>query len=522
MLRRSRTASAPSSVDSDRLPLGEPLLTREEMRAADTFAVESLHLPALSLMEQAASAAVARLIARFDSSITRLRGLVVAGTGNNGGDALALARILVASGFPAPRVCLVGDRAKLGSVAKAQLLPLEALGVAVEPLPESLAEFPWIADGIFGTGLDRPVAGGAKQAIEAIRRVAGRTWVLSLDVPSGLCADTGRPLGAAVVASETVTFGFWKRGLATGDGPDHAGQVTLAPISLPRMTGEKAGAFLFDAREARSLIPSRRRASHKGDFGHAYVWSGEPAKEGASGLALLAALRCGAGLATLCSSGKLGSLRERLAIEIMTEENLPLDWIPDRAGAVMAIGPGLGTSAAAGKRLESALASHVPLVLDADALNCIAESEALGSLLAKRVASTVVTPHPKEAARLLGTETMLVEADRYRATRALSAKFRCVALLKGNGTLVTWPDGPIVCVARGNSGLAKGGSGDVLTGIIASLLAQGLAAPQAALLAAFLHGRAAEILSQRQGSERIALASEIASTLPLAVSELEP
>lgn len=521
MPRRSPTPSAPSWAE---IPLGDPLLTREEMRAADHFGIASLAIPSLTLMEQAALGACERLSQRFGGSLTKTRGLIVAGTGNNGGDALAVARILHSRGVRSLHVSVVGDSKKSTPETRAQTKSLSALGVALSPLPRSIRDFEWIIDGIFGTGLSREVTGDAAKAIAVLREATPRPWVLSLDIPSGLCADTGRSLGIAVSAAETVSFGFWKRGLVTGEGPGHTGALTLVPLSIPLDSpdmGLSPSAFRFGPAQARSVLPKRRPASHKGDFGHVYLWVGEPEKEGAAGLAALSALRIGSGLATLCGPRDLSGLRARLPAEVMTAENRPMDWIPEKKGSVLVLGPGLGTSREALARTESAIASALPLVLDADALNILSATTALKQKIAARKAPTVATPHPAEAARLLGCDTPSVEADRFAAVHRLADGLGCCVLLKGKGTLISWPKGPALVVSRGSSALAKGGSGDLLSGLIGSLLAQGTSAQAAACLGAYIHGAAGEWVAQAQGTERSALASEVAAALPSVIGELE-
>lgn len=464
-------------------------------------------------MEHAALALVQAIEERFGRAFLGCRGLIVSGTGNNGGDVLAAARILHLRGVQFS-VVLIGLESKLSESALHQLKILQKLGVSTqtEISDGDLGESNWILDGIFGTGLSKPVQGAHLAAIEKINSVFSK-WIVSADLPSGLMAGTGNVFGIAVKASHTVALGFLKRGLVTGEAKDYVGKLTLSPIQLPRALSIPVDTFLWDQEDA-SRILVRKPSGNKGTFGHVLVFLGEKEKEGASILSALGALRSGSGLVTIVGEKtRLESVRSRLLPEMMTG---PLD-LKETSGKVCVIGPGLGGGEEAWVKLHSVLKSENSLVIDADALTLISthlkEARQLLKDRGEKKYITVLTPHPKEASRLLGMSVEEVQKDRYQSIRKLTETFFCACILKGSGTMAQIPGGPVFVVNRGNSSLAKGGTGDLLAGIMASFLGQGIAPAQAIPLAVFVHGRAAEILSQKIGEERTAFVTEIADSL---------
>lgn len=477
-----------------------PLLTSEMTRFADHYTIAELGIHEIILMEHAALAVAESLKARFGRSLSISRGMVIAGPGNNGKDATAAARILSHWGVSL-KIVQWGE-------------PL---------LPSDLQACDWVIDGIFGTGLKRPVTGNALAWVQELNRVSSQKWIVSIDVPSGLNADTGYPMGDAVIASETIVLGFYKKGLVTGDAANHTGTTKLATILIPReIPGMIPTAYLLTETDAVSL-PPRKPASHKGSFGHVYIWAAEPSKEGASCLASLGALRSGTGLVTVIIPSKdLTALKARLTPEVMT-----LLW--DRKtfselslSSAVVLGPGMGLQETSWQWIEQALASSLPLVLDADALTLLGQHRDVArKLLQARRALTVLTPHPKEAARLLGKSVEAIQADRYQSHAELVKMFSCGVVLKGKGTIVGTADSPQIVVTQGDTALAKGGTGDLLSGVLAGFLAQGMAAPQAMAIACYCHGRASELLSQSVGQERSSLASEIAQMLPIVFKELQ-
>jgi len=502
----------------------EPLLTSEQIRMVDRHTIDALGLPEIVLMEHAALAVTNSLCERFGKVLPETKGIVLAGPGKNGADALACVRLIQERGCKNIWIVLIEDRnpSQLSPLTAQQLGILGKLGLVTgtQLNSEMLEKCDWILDGIFGTGLQRPLSGKPFEAVQALNAVALKKWIVSVDIPSGLDADTGRALPIAVHASETVSFGFLKRGLVTAHAADFVGKLKLCPIQIPRVVPFPVDSFWFTQKDV-SRLPLRKKTSHKGDFGHVWIHLGTAEKEGASLLACLGALKSGAGLVTLLGEKvHLEKVQPRLPAEVMTQASSDAFFDATAKGALV-LGPGLGLEA--WKLVKKALKSPMALVLDADALTLLAanESEAQEILYQRQATPTVLTPHPKEASRLLKCSLEAIEADRFEAVRLLSEKFQCFVLLKGKGTCVRGPQGPTFVVTEGDSGLSKGGSGDLLSGILGALLLQELRPQQAILLGAFLQGRASELLTQRTGTPRASLPSEIARELTLALSELE-
>jgi ADP-dependent NAD(P)H-hydrate dehydratase / NAD(P)H-hydrate epimerase len=493
-----------------------PLLSRAEVRALDAAAVATLGVPSLVLMENAGAQAAAALRARFGGQLDQV--LVLGGVGQNGGDAWVVARHLRVHGL-SPRCVLVGDRAKVKGDARTNLSALEALGCAVtslaseEPLAALLASASLIVDGLFGTGLDRPLAGLALAVVRAIN--AADKPVLALDLPSGVDADTGQELGAAVRAQLTVTFAAHKPGLYQHPGAALAGEIVCAQIGVPVASDGKAA--LIEAEDVAALLPARAADAHKGTHGHVLVIAGSAGKTGAAFLSAHAALRMGAGLVTLASDPETRRALEQKVIEIMTAAIDPgarmasaLTLVAGKAAAV--VGPGLGLDPEA-QAFARALARElpVPAVLDADALTSLAgDLEGLRAACAVRV----LTPHPGEASRLLGCSTAEVQAERVSTARALADKSGQIVVLKGARSVIAEPAGRLRIASAGTPALGTAGTGDVLAGVIGALLAQ-LPAFEAAFAGVELHARAGAIAAR---SDRGLLASEL---LPALSSALE-
>lgn len=501
----------------------EPLLTSDQMQAADRYAVEELGIPELILMEHAALAITDSLEKRFGKSLTQTRGLVLAGPGNNGADALAVARLLHERGCSNMFVIVLGagERA-LSPLAALQLGILGKLEIMTSAnlQKEMLKECDWIVDGILGVGLKRDVEGKIREAIEWVNEYRNQKWVVSIDVPSGLDSNTGKVRGVAVAASATVALGFLKRGLVTAEGADYVGEIQLAPIQIPRLLPFHVDTFWYTERDV-GRLPLRKKASHKGDYGHVWIIGGTEEKEGASILSSMGALKAGAGLVTILGEKvSLTSIRLRALPEVMTSE-YTTEIFREPLKGVLVLGPGLGLDK--WETVKSALASSWPLVLDADALTLMAQNREEAQRLCKKrkEIATVLTPHPKEAARLLNTSVEEIERDRFQSIKRMAEAYQCLVLLKGKGTCVRSPQGPTLIVSQGDSGLAKGGSGDLLSGVIAAFLSQGLTNQQAVLLAVYIHGRASELLTQRTGTSRASLPGEIALELTRALGELE-
>lgn len=458
---------------------GRQVLTAAEMRAADARAIERLGVPGVSLMETAgrhvALAAAERL--RSGDAVA-----ILIGAGNNGGDGSVAARHLLGWGFR-PRLHLSCAPERLGGDAGIMFAAARAAGVPVEAdLPTRPVAL--VVDGLLGTGLTGQVRGRAAEMIAWI--AAQQAPVVAIDIPSGLCADTGRPLGAAVVADETVTFVSSAPGHWLHPGPDHVGRLRIVDIGMPAAAVQGRCDLLTDHDLAPAFAP-RAATLHKGGAGHVIAWAGDVGRTGAAQLTCSAALRAGAGLVTLATAPAAVPLVAPALREVMylaAEPAALAAQINARSAAI--IGPGMPTDPATGEALRAILGQlEVPVVLDADGLNhCVGHLD--------RLRAAVITPHPGEAARLLETTIPAVQADRVGAARALAARCKSVTVLKGAHTLVASPDGRVGICPDGNPGMATAGMGDVLAGIIGALIARGLPALAAARAGVLWHARAGD------------------------------
>ncbi len=479
-----------------------PVYTAAEIRAIERLAA-ALPVPPV-LMEKAGLAAAE--IAR-DRLLTDDRNmvLVLAGPGNNGGDALVVARHLQAWWF---KVTLVfsGERERLSADAKQALDAwLAAGGEILTGIP---ADRTWdvVIDGLFGIGLERDLAGKYLELVNAVNLL--HLPVLALDIPSGLGSDNGNVYGAAIRAAATVTFIGLKPGLLTQHGLDYCGEILLRELDLDASSLVEPHAWKLDQAYAQKLLPLPRPAnSHKGMFGSVGIIGGATGMVGAAFLAGTAALKLGAGrvyLGLMAADAPGVNMAQPELMLRPVHELFKLDHL-----SCLVVGPGLGMEPDAHFWLSSALESALPLVLDADALNLIAVHSRLASLLRARTAASILTPHAAEAARLLGADTAAMQHDRMAAAAKLAAHFNCCAVLKGAGSICALPDGRRYLNTSGNPGLSSAGTGDVLSGIIGTFLAQGLSAENALLLAVHLHGAAADALLERHGGPVGMTASEI-------------
>ena len=508
-----------------------PVLTGAEMRALDARAIATLGIPGRRLME-AAGAGAARVVERLLGRARGRRVVVLCGKGHNGGDGVVVARHLRARGVRV-QVFLAGRRAELGGDAawaagRWRGGVQELAGAPGPGVARALAGADVIVDGLLGTGAAGAPRPGVAALVEMVN-AAGRP-VVALDLPSGLSADDGALPGPAVRADVTATFAGWKRGLLLHPGAARAGRVEVVPIGVPaEEVARGIETFLLEAADVRASLPPRARDAHKGAFGHVLVVAGSLGKTGAAGLAGLAALRTGAGLCTVATAASQQPVVAGLAMELMTEP-LPetgagsvaarargrILELAERMDALV-LGPGLGLDADT-QALARALVAEVPrpMVVDADALTALA-----GHLptLRQAPAPRLLTPHPGEMARLLGASAATVQADRLETARAFARTHRVWLVLKGAGSVIGGPDGRVFVNPTGNPGMAKGGSGDVLSGMAAALLGRSLA-PLAALQAAvFLHGRAGDLAAEAAGPESM-LASDIVAAIGGALREV--
>lgn len=494
-----------------------PLYSIAELRRIEQ-AAQSL-LPAGSLMQGAGGAAAQIALELIPHPRNDADILVLAGPGNNGGDALEAAHRLAESGLQVT-VVMAADPAKLPQDARAAFGRAQASAVPFVDLPffADIAPTRWalVIDGLFGIGLTRPIAGEFRTLVEYVNHLD--CPVLALDLPSGLDADTGNIVGTAgiaVRATHCITFIADKPGLHTGFGRDYAGQVSVASLDiasslLPASLMSLNAPELFQAH-----LHRRSHNSHKGSFGDVAIVGGARGMGGAPILAARAAAFCGAGRVFV------GFVDDVPAYDSGHPELMcrRADTI-DLSSAIVVIGPGLGTASDAQDLLAGALNSARTAVLDADALNLIAKEPGLQQKLIERQAPTLLTPHPLEAARLLGVASGQVQADRIAATRALAQRFQSQVILKGSGSVIAQPDGGIVINPTGNPALATAGSGDVLAGVCGALAAQGLPIWEAALAAVWMHGQAADDLVA-QGIGPIGLtAGELAPAIRAALNRL--
>ncbi len=503
-----------------------PVLGSRAMRAADAEAIRGGTASEV-LMENAA-VAIARVVGRAYPEAKRV--VVVCGPGNNGGDGLAAARHLAFAGVAASVFTLKdpegyrGDAAVNAARARAVGLSLRALSEpsGFSDLRRELHEGDVVVDALFGTGLTRALDGAARRAVAAVN-AAGRP-IVSADLPSGLSADLGAPIGPAVRAARTVALGAPKPCHVLAPASGLCGEVLVADIGIPRASLSKRATrvWLAEAADVRALLPPRPLDSNKSNFGRLALLAGSRGKAGAAALAARGALRGGAGLVTVFCAEAVAAAVVAVLPEAMTER------LPESVGAMSAsganaavaalrafdaavIGPGLSSAAGTFAFVEAVVAkTRLPLVVDADGLNALAGRPAF---FARHRGPVVLTPHPGEAGRLLGISTAAVQKDRLGAARALARRSRAVCVLKGFRTLIASPSGEVVVNPTGTPLLSTAGTGDVLAGLLGAILAGGLSARDAAVAAVWLHGAAAESLTDRLGDSGM-LAREAADAIP--------
>ena len=509
-----------------------PVFTAAEMRALDARAVRELGIPGPRLMDNAGTGAAAR-IAGWLAPIRGKKVVVVCGKGNNGGDGFVVARRLKARGA-AVRVLLVGRRAEVrGDAADALGRWRGRVEEVEEPsgLVRALGGADVIVDALLGTGVSGAARGPVAAAIEAINRAgAGGVPVVALDLPSGLDSDRGARLGPTVKAWRTVTFAGLKRSLLLAPAAAQAGEVEIIDIGVPAEEMRRGiTTWRLDLADVRPSFPPRDLDAHKGRFGHLLVVAGSLGKTGAAVLAGRAALRSGVGLCTIAAPASQQPIVAAQAPEYMTEalpetalQSLSLkakDRILERARRMdaVALGPGLSLDPEA-QELARVLIRELeqPMVVDADALSALAGHL---DLLRHAAGPRALTPHPGEMARMLGITIEAVQADRVEVARTFAREHGVALALKGAHTVIAGPDGHVAINPTGNPGMAKGGSGDVLTGIVGALLAREIE-PAAALRAGCsLHGLAGDVAARERG-EYAMLASDIIESLPAALRAL--
>ncbi|MGQ9495924.1 MAG: NAD(P)H-hydrate dehydratase [Thermoanaerobaculaceae bacterium] len=485
-----------------------PVVDNAAMRHLDRHTIDELGLPGLLLMERAAGAVTDTLEKIFDPEDLVV---VLCGVGNNGGDGLALARQRHAAGGRV-EVVLVGEPTALTRDAAVQWELAEHFGVPKKQVASPgdlvkleglLAKAQGVVDALFGTGLSRPLEGLAAATVELVNK--SEVLVVAVDIPSGLSGDTGNVKGVVVKADVTVTFGALKWAHLLPPATLLCGDVVLADIGIPHwMLSKAAQGFLVEAADAVRWLPHRTPDAHKGHFGHLLLVAGRQGRAGAAALGAMAAVRAGAGLVTVATAAPAVVPIQSQVPEAMVDP-LPagedgavsgsgIEESLEKASAV-AVGPGLGLGEGPRSLLFKVLEKwDGPLLLDADALTLLSGQL---EMLRQRKGATVLTPHPGELGRLLGTSSRQVQEDRVASAQRAAELSGAVVVLKGYHTLIAEAEAPVWVNPTGTSGLASGGSGDVLTGVVGGLLAQGLPAKEAAALGVYLHGRAGELGKKR-------------------------
>jgi len=513
------------------------VVTTQEMREIDRRTIEEFGIPGQVLMERAGMAVASKIRELFAQKKT----IVLAGGGNNGGDGIVVARELFNSGWHV-KVLLFAKQNKLSPDCLSQFRSAKQAGVPVEiraGITGGDLHSALVVDALFGTGLNKEVKGNLTEVISLLNRTDSP--VLSVDIPSGISADSGQVMGVAVKADYTVTFGLPKRGHLLYPGAEYTGRLFTENIGFPEelLASDDLTVELLEEQYISQLIPERPRYSHKGDYGHVLIVAGSRGKTGAAFMAAKACMRAGAGLVTV---GVPESLADIVQSRVTEEMTLPL---PDEGGGtlsskassvilrflaekadVLCIGPGIGVSNETRKLLaELITASRAPMVIDADGINSIDDV----TLFGKAHSPVILTPHPGEMARLLNKKTSPlargsrksgarelrshIEQERIATGLSFSQETGAYLLLKGVPTVLAEPGGKAYINPTGNPGMATGGTGDVLTGMVSSFMAQGLNPTDAAILGVYMHGLAGDIAADKKGEHSL-IASDIIDSLP--------
>ena len=508
------------------------LVTREEMQALDRRAIEEFGIPSLSLMENAGRG-VAALIEREFPRSQYPKVSLICGRGNNGGDGFVAARYLQERGYDT-RVFLAAPAEEYQGDA---LVNLNRMSLPGLPLHSSrflkihsneIRRSSLLVDALFGTGLNRPLKGFAADLISFLNGT--KRPIVSVDLPSGLSADTGEVLGQAVRASLTATLHLPKRGLVLGPDSERAGNLHVIPIGIPSQLekGIRRKEFLITPEGFAADFPSRRRETHKNVYGHVLTIASSRRKIGAGLLTARAALRAGAGLSTLAlpeaAYGKISPKFAEIMFEPQTDDGefFSVASFPSliklmKGKTALAMGPGMGVGVGLQQLMERILSkARLPCVLDADALNNLSEDP---TPLRRKHSRWVLTPHPGEMLRLTGAGKEDLKNHRGEIASAFARRYRVHVLLKGYRSLVAAPDGALYYNSTGNPGMATAGAGDVLTGILAGLLAQGLPFEKAVLAGVWIHGRAGDRAARKRGEAGL-LASDIGEEVPSVLREI--
>jgi NAD(P)H-hydrate epimerase len=520
------------------------IVTAQEMQLLDRRTMEEYGVPGLILMENA-GLGVLREMSHQYGDLTRRIITVIAGQGNNGGDGFVLARHLHQQGVRV-KVYLLGQKNRVKGDARVNLLIYEKIGgelrelagpkIAGEEFKEiesSLHRSDVIVDAIFGTGLTNTRPALSEQIYSQIITLMNESTrpIVAVDIPSGITSDTGEVLGNAVRANLTVTFGLPKRGHYLYPGAAHRGVLRVVDIGIPKSLVKEipCALTLLTPEEIRQGLPARPLDAHKGNFGHALVVGGSVGKTGAAAMAAQAALRVGAGLVTLAIPSSLNPIMEQKLTEVMTvplpetsgqtlslaAEKALMDLAQEKS--VVILGPGLSTHPETQELVRKLLhALRLPIVLDADGVNALTGHT---DLLTQVKTKLVLTPHPGEMARLLGMTSQKVQSDRLGTTQSFSQRYNVCLVLKGAHTVLANPQGSLFINPTGNQGMASGGTGDVLAGMLGGLISQGLDPLQASKIGVYLHGLAGDLVAAQKGTMGM-IAGDLIECIPLAIRKI--
>ncbi len=513
----------------------KPIATAAEMKAIDRFAIEQCGIPGVVLMENA-GLKIFDLIMQLFPRLAEKRVMIFAGQGNNGGDGFVIARHLFNHKVPV-NIYLVGCLLNLKDDTKTNADIAKNIGIPIYEIDEKniesfqhdLRHAAIIIDALFGTGINRPLMGLYNKVIGSIN--SSKTPVVSLDIPSGIDSDTGQLTGPHIKADHTICLALLKRSHCLFPAAGEMGKVQVVDISIPQkaVDSQPIAIHLLEKTDIQNRLKERSPNSHKGTFGHVLVLAGSRGKGGAAGLAALAALRAGAGLVTLAVPESCHQALEFHPLEVMTvplpensngcvtskAKTIVLEQLQGKAS--LAIGPGISTDPDTISFIEALLPDiDCPTVIDADGLNCLSLSK---TNLSHLPPISLLTPHPKEMARLSGKSMEEILQNRITSSQEFSSKFKVCLVLKGANTLISFPDKSVFVNPTGNAGMATGGTGDILTGILAGLLAQNLGLKNAGLIGCYLHGLTGDLLTAETGQTSL-IAGDLLNGLPLAFKQV--
>lgn len=504
------------------------VVTAYEMQQIDGTTIDTYSLCGSILMERAGLSVAERIKSRF----TKKPVMILAGGGNNGGDGFVIARELYNNNWDvkiflfAKMEHLKGEASVHSKIAKSFGVPIEErTEIDTDELTNTI-----VVDSLLGTGLKRNVKEPLNQVIDVVNKAEG-TQTVAVDIPSGISSDTGQVMGTAVKADFTVTFGLPKRGHYLCPGYVHTGELFVEDIGFPRslLESDQLRVEVSEPGQLRQLLPRRQQNAHKGNFGHVFLVAGSKGKTGAALMAARAALRSGAGLVTI---GIPESISQTFSCRVLEEMILPLPcsggyFTMDSLGpalqfleqkaTVLAIGPGVSSEQETSSFVRALCSkAKVPVVIDADGINAFQKES---QVLSQIEAPCVITPHPGEMARLTGMSAKLIDDDRIHVAMEFAKVFNVHVLLKGFPTVLASPDDRVCINPTGNPGMASAGSGDVLTGVIAGLIAQGIPTVESIKLGTYLHGLSGNIAASKK-TEIAMIARDILDFLPEALKQL--